>query len=147
MSEPINKKMYNKVKEEAKKKFKRFPSLYASAWIQKEYKKQGGKYSGKKPNKTKFPGVKFGNNVLIGKNVKIGKSTIIGSNTIIEQNVLIGKNVKIYPNVYIGDNVSIGNNCLIFSGVKIYSETEIVDGTAPSGAPAGPRAGSVRRSG
>mgnify|MGYP001273970425 FL=1 len=52
MSKQKNKKMYNKVKEEAKKKFKRFPSLYASAWIQKEYKKQGGKYSGKKPNKT-----------------------------------------------------------------------------------------------
>ena len=42
----------------------------------------------KKPNKSKFPGVKFGNNVLIGKNVKIGKSSTIGSNTIIEQNVI-----------------------------------------------------------
>ena len=43
----------------------------------------------KKPQKFKFPGVKFGNNVLVGKNVKIGKSSIIGSNTIIEQNVMI----------------------------------------------------------
>ena len=64
----------------------------------------------KKPNKSKYPGVKFGNNVLIGKNVKIGKSTIIGSNTIIEHNVLIGKNCTIgsqimIKNSFIGDNV------------------------------------------
>ena len=31
----------------------------------------------KKPSKSKFKGVKFGNNVLVGKNVKIGKSSFI----------------------------------------------------------------------
>jgi hypothetical protein len=52
MSEPLDNKLYNKVKEDAKKKFKRFPSLYASAWISREYKKRGGKYKGKKPKET-----------------------------------------------------------------------------------------------
>ena len=72
----------------------------------------------KKPNKTKYPGVKFGNNVLIGKNVKIGKSSIIGSNTIIEQNVLIGKNCIIGSQIMI-KNTIIGNNVVIQDGAKI----------------------------
>ena len=48
-SSPSNKKLYNKVKEEAKKKFKSWPSAYASSWLVREYKKRGGKYKGKKP--------------------------------------------------------------------------------------------------
>lgn len=44
----VNHKLYNKVKEEAKNKFIRYPSIYASSWIVKEYKKRGGEYSGKK---------------------------------------------------------------------------------------------------
>jgi len=75
-------------------------------------------YSLKKPQKTKFPGVKFGNNVLIGKNAKIGKSSIIGSNTIIEQNVLIGRNCTIGSQIMIKNTV-IGNNVVIQDGVKI----------------------------
>ena len=43
-SVPINKKLYNEVKEEAKKKFKVWPSAYASGWLVKEYKRRGGKY-------------------------------------------------------------------------------------------------------
>jgi hypothetical protein len=46
--EPINKRLYNKVKEEAKKKFKVYPSAYANGWLVKEYKRRGGKYKGKK---------------------------------------------------------------------------------------------------
>jgi UDP-3-O-[3-hydroxymyristoyl] glucosamine N-acyltransferase len=72
----------------------------------------------KKPNKSKFPGVKFGNNVLIGKNVKIGKSSVIGSNTIIESNVLIGKNCLIGSQVMIKNSV-IGNDVVIQDGSKI----------------------------
>ena len=49
-NKPSNINLYNKVKKEAKKKFKRYPSLYASSWIVREYKKRGGKYSGKKPS-------------------------------------------------------------------------------------------------
>lgn len=45
---PVNKNLYNKVKEEAKLKFKRWPSAYASGWLVKEYKRRGGKYSGEK---------------------------------------------------------------------------------------------------
>ena len=45
---PINKKLYDKVKEEAKRKFKVWPSAYASGWVVKEYKSRGGKYTGKK---------------------------------------------------------------------------------------------------
>jgi hypothetical protein len=47
---PKNKKLYNKVKAEAKRKFKVWPSAYASGWLVKEYKRRGGTYSGKKSN-------------------------------------------------------------------------------------------------
>ena len=72
----------------------------------------------KLPKKSKYPGVKFGNNVLIGKNVKIGKSSVIGSNTIIEANVLIGKNCLIGSQVMIKNSV-IGNDVVIQDGSKI----------------------------
>ena len=72
----------------------------------------------KKPNKTKFPGVKFGNNVLVGKDVKIGKSSVVGNNTIIEHNVLIGKNCTIGSQIMI-KNTIIGNNVVIQDGAKI----------------------------
>jgi hypothetical protein len=45
---PTNKKLYDKIKEEAKRKFKVWPSAYASGWLVKEYKRRGGTYSGKK---------------------------------------------------------------------------------------------------
>jgi hypothetical protein len=41
---PTNKKLYARVKAEAKKKFDRWPSAYGSAWLVKEYKKRGGGY-------------------------------------------------------------------------------------------------------
>jgi hypothetical protein len=41
---PTNKKLYSRVKSEAKKKFKVFPSAYASAWLVRTYKKRGGGY-------------------------------------------------------------------------------------------------------
>ena len=72
----------------------------------------------KKPNKSKFPGVKFGNNVLVGKNVKIGKSSVIGSNTIIEKMFLIGKNCIIGSQIMIKNSI-IGNNVVIQDGSKI----------------------------
>ena len=72
----------------------------------------------KPPKKKDYPGVKFGNNVLIGKNVKIGKNSIIGSNTIIEKKVLIGKNCIIGSNVIIKNSIMkdfivIQDNCKI----------------------------------
>lgn len=45
MAEPKNKKLYARVKSEAKKKFKTWPSAYGSAWLVKTYKKRGGTYS------------------------------------------------------------------------------------------------------
>ena len=68
--------------------------------------------------KSKFPGVKFGNNVLVGKNVKIGKSSIIGSNTILEHDVLIGKDCTIGSQIMI-KNSFIGNSVVIQDGAKI----------------------------
>jgi hypothetical protein len=47
-NEPSKPALYSRVKSEAKRKFKIFPSAYASAWIVKEYKKRGGTYTGKK---------------------------------------------------------------------------------------------------
>jgi|TARA_B100000767_G_C19738771_1_gene525155 UDP-3-O-[3-hydroxymyristoyl] glucosamine N-acyltransferase len=72
----------------------------------------------KKPNKTTYKNVKFGNNVLVGKSVKIGKNTFIGSNSIIEQNVILGKNCVIGSNVNIKNTV-IGDNVVIQDGCKI----------------------------
>jgi hypothetical protein len=51
MSIPTNKTLYNEVKAEAKKKY-RFTSLCSSAWIQREYKRRGGTFSGTNENKT-----------------------------------------------------------------------------------------------
>ena len=48
---PTNKKLYSKIKSEAKRKFKVWPSAYASGWLVKEYKRMGGKY--KKISKSK----------------------------------------------------------------------------------------------
>jgi len=42
---PTNKALYNRVKAEAKKKYKVWPSAYASGWLTKEYKRRGGKYA------------------------------------------------------------------------------------------------------
>ena len=72
----------------------------------------------KKPLKTKYSKVKFGNNVLIGKNVKIGTNSIIGSNSIIESNVMIGKNCTIGSNVILKNSI-IGNNVVIQDSCKI----------------------------
>jgi hypothetical protein len=51
MPSPKNKALYNKVKNEAKRRFKVWPSAYASGWLVKEYKRRGGTYSGKKSSK------------------------------------------------------------------------------------------------
>lgn len=48
MPSPKNKSLYDRVKKEAKRKFKVWPSAYASGWLVKEYKRRGGTYSGKK---------------------------------------------------------------------------------------------------
>ena len=75
-------------------------------------------FSLKKPVKSKFKTVKFGNNVLIGKNVKIGKNSQIGANTIIEHDVQIGDNciigsTVIIKNSLIDKRVVIQDNCKI----------------------------------
>ena len=75
-------------------------------------------FSLKKPAKSKFKTVKFGNNVLIGKNVKIGKNSQIGANTIIEHDVQIGDNciigsTVIIKNSLINKRVVIQDNCKI----------------------------------
>ena len=41
---PKNPALYARVKREAQKKFKVYPSAYANAWLVIEYKKRGGKY-------------------------------------------------------------------------------------------------------
>lgn len=49
----VNKTLYKRVKKEAKAKFDRYPSLYASSWITREYKKRGGKYNTTKTDNKK----------------------------------------------------------------------------------------------
>lgn len=41
-----NPRLYARVKAEAKARFRRYPSAYASAWIVKEYRARGGEYRG-----------------------------------------------------------------------------------------------------
>ncbi len=72
----------------------------------------------KTPNKSKYPKVKFGNNVLVGKNCVIGKNSYIGSNTIIEQNVTLGNDCVIGSHVAIKNSI-IGNHVVIQDGCKI----------------------------
>lgn len=45
-SKPNNAALWSRIKAEAKKKFKVYPSAYANAWAAKEYKKRGGSWSG-----------------------------------------------------------------------------------------------------
>ena len=49
MGEPIDKKLYEKVKGMADKKFKSKTGIYKSSWIVKTYKSLGGLYKGVKP--------------------------------------------------------------------------------------------------
>jgi len=42
---PKNPALYSRVKAEAKKKFKVYPSAYANAWLVRTYKKRGGTYA------------------------------------------------------------------------------------------------------
>ena len=51
---PTNMALYNRVKNEAKRKFKVWPSAYGSAYLVKTYKQRGGTYSTKK---TKSSGI------------------------------------------------------------------------------------------
>jgi len=43
-AKPTNPKLYAKVKAEAKRKFKVWPSAYGSGWLVKTYKARGGGY-------------------------------------------------------------------------------------------------------
>jgi len=46
---PLNKRLYNKVVNEATTKFLVYPSAYASGWITRTYKQRGGTYEGSYP--------------------------------------------------------------------------------------------------
>ena len=72
----------------------------------------------KASDKSLFPNVKFGLNVLLGKDCLIGENTEIGSNSIIEKKVFIGKNCIIGSNVTIKNSI-LGNNVVIQNGCKI----------------------------
>lgn len=48
---PADKALYNKIKSQAKRKFKVYPSAYANIWLAKQYKDHGGKYLKAKPKK------------------------------------------------------------------------------------------------
>ena len=41
---PTNPSLYARVKSEAKRKFKVYPSAYANGWLVRTYKKRGGGY-------------------------------------------------------------------------------------------------------
>jgi hypothetical protein len=77
---PKNTRLYTSVKKDAKKKFKSYPSLYASSWIVREYKKRGGMYSGNKPNKDTGTSKWYTEQwVQVESYLKTGKKTKCGS--------------------------------------------------------------------
>ena len=41
---PTNPTLYARVKAEAKRKFKVYPSAYANGWLVRTYKKRGGRF-------------------------------------------------------------------------------------------------------
>ena len=41
---PTNPTLYARVKAEARRKFKVYPSAYANGWLVRTYKKRGGRY-------------------------------------------------------------------------------------------------------
>ena len=41
---PTNPKLYARIKAQAKRKFKVYPSAYANGWLVKTYKAKGGRY-------------------------------------------------------------------------------------------------------
>ena len=47
---PLDEELYEEVKEEAKQKYKVWPSAYASGWLVQEYKRRGGKYARSNPH-------------------------------------------------------------------------------------------------
>lgn len=51
-STPVNKKLYQQVIADAKKRFKVWPSAYASGWVVRRYKELGGTYESKSKNTT-----------------------------------------------------------------------------------------------
>lgn len=48
---PTDKTLYARVKAEAKRRFKVYPSAYANGWLVREYKKRGGGYKSVKSGK------------------------------------------------------------------------------------------------
>lgn len=46
---PLDAALYASVKAEAKKRFRRWPSAYGSAWLSREYRARGGRYAGHSP--------------------------------------------------------------------------------------------------
>jgi hypothetical protein len=52
MPDPVDKKLYNRVKKLADKVFDSKTGVYKSSWIVRTYKKLGGKYKGKSPQKS-----------------------------------------------------------------------------------------------
>jgi len=62
-----NKKLYQQVKAETKRKFDVYPSAYANAYLVKTYKKRGGTYSGTKNAKTGGSIKKITNMSLFGR--------------------------------------------------------------------------------
>ena len=50
--EPIDKALYNRIKNKLKQKLDVWPSAYGSSLLVKEYKAKGGRYRGKKPKKS-----------------------------------------------------------------------------------------------
>jgi len=74
--------LYNRVKSEAKRKFKAWPSAYASGWLVQEYKRRGGTYTEKKTTGglTRWFEEKWINVCKLPKTVECGRPSATGGN-------------------------------------------------------------------
>jgi hypothetical protein len=80
---PKNKKLYKETVEKAKKIYKKWPSAYASAWVAKEYKKQGGTYTGRKNSRsgiTRWLKEEWINVCKLPKKIPCGRSKLSAEN-------------------------------------------------------------------
>jgi hypothetical protein len=92
-SEPIDKKLYSRVKSLANKKFKSPSSIYRSSWIVKEYKRLGGKYKGKSSQKSGLKRWYKEKWVDLNRPITNSKGKIIGYKSCGRSS----KNIKKYP--------------------------------------------------
>lgn len=77
MSVPLDTKLYEQVKREAKRRFDVWPSRYATWWLSKEYVKRGGRYARENPALSWHLRNEDAAEILIGLLEQTGKTEVL----------------------------------------------------------------------